>query len=110
MVTVDTFDGSICMLPWPMMEPRNVMEPVWNSHFLGLDEHIVLKEALDDGLDLVAMFLSGTGEDEDVIQVDQNVLIYHVSSHIINQRLEHSGGCEDGCGGRWTQTQRSNRK
>lgn len=48
--------------------------------------------ALQDGLDVVDMFLLGPGKDEDVVQVDKNVAVQHVPKHVIHQGLEHSRG------------------
>ena len=39
------------------------------------------------------MFWGGAGEDEDVIEVDKDEPVQHVTENIIDQSLEHSRGC-----------------
>lgn len=46
---------------------------------LGLYKQRVLQQALEDGLDMIYMFLLATGEDQDVVQVDKHTLVEHVS-------------------------------
>lgn len=42
------------------------------------------------------MLIFGVGEDQDIDQVDKNILVEHVSEHVINQGLEHGWGVGEG--------------
>ena len=59
---------------------------------LGLHEKGVFQEALEDPLDVVNVFLAGTGEDWDVVKVNKDKSIEHVPEHVIHQRLEDRRG------------------
>ena len=48
------------------------------SALLGLDEKAVLQEALDDLTDVLDMFISTSGENQDVIKVQDYKDIQHV--------------------------------
>lgn len=49
--------------------------------FLGLDQQRVLP-LLKSGLNVVDVFLLGTGENEDAVQLDKSILVLHVSEYI----------------------------
>ena len=59
---------------------------------LSFNKQGVLKEALEDGLDMVNVFISGLGEDENVIQVDKDEPVEHVSKNVVYQDLEDGEG------------------
>ena len=52
----------------------------------------ILQEALKDGLDMMDVLLLGPGEDEDVIEINKDISIEHVSEHIIYHCLEDGKG------------------
>lgn len=52
----------------------------------------VLQEALKDGLDMMDVLLLGPGEDEDVIEINKDISIEHVSEHIVHHCLEDGRG------------------
>lgn len=43
---------------------------------------------MEDGLDMMYMFLPHEGEDQDVVHVDEHVLVKHISYLIPNEHLE----------------------
>jgi len=53
------------------------------TRLLGLNEDRVLKKAVQDGLDVMNVFLPGLGEDKDIVQVEKKV-IQHVSEHVVH--------------------------
>ena len=59
---------------------------------LCLDKQLILQKALKDQLDVEQVFLRGAGEDEDVINVDEDEPVQHFTENTIHQSLEHSRG------------------
>ena len=57
---------------------------------LGLNEKEVFQEALEDPLDMVNVFLTEVGEDQDVIEVNKDKPVEHVPEHVVHQGLEDS--------------------
>ena len=55
-------------------------------------KQLVLQKASENLSDVEHMFFGGAGEDEDVIEVDKDEPVHHVTENIINQSLEHSRG------------------
>jgi len=77
----------------PRCNPETIPSRDLELALLGLHEEGVLKEVLQDGLDVVnVMFLLGLGEDQYIIQVNKIEPIKRVSEHVIHQGLENSGG------------------
>ena len=54
-----------------------------------------LQNALEILLDMEHVFLEGAGEDKDVIKVDEDKPIQHVTDNIIHQNVDHSRGVGD---------------
>ena len=71
-------------VPLPMTYPSKESDEMWNSHFSAL----TLQEALENPLEMVNVFILGSGEDQDVIEVDKNKLVNHVSEYVVNKGLE----------------------
>lgn len=59
---------------------------------LSLDENFILQKSLKDQKDVLGVFLNVAGENQDVIQVNKNELIEHVSENIIYEGLEYCRG------------------
>jgi hypothetical protein len=55
-------------------------------------KQLILQKKLKDLPDVEHVFLRGAGEDEDVINVDEDKPFKHVAENIIHQSLEHSRG------------------
>ena len=52
---------------------------------------IVLVQMFQDASDVDLMIFQGIGEDEDIIEVDHNKDVSHVSEDMIHEGLKHSG-------------------
>ena len=52
----------------------------------------VFQEALKNRLDMMDVLLLGLGEDEDVVNINEDIAIEHVPEHIIYQSLEDGRG------------------
>lgn len=60
--------------------------------FLRLDEDIFIQQGAENRSHIGDMVFFRPGKNEDIIQVDKDKLIEHVSEHVINQGLEDSRG------------------
>lgn len=60
--------------------------------FLCFDIKLILQEALEDLTYMTGMVRQGMRKNQNVIKVDKNKLVYHVSQDIIDQCLEN-GRC-----------------
>ncbi len=58
---------------------------------LRLNIQFVLQEALKNLTHMLLMLSGGPGEDQNVIQLDKNKAVNHVTEDVIYQGLEHSG-------------------
>jgi hypothetical protein len=59
---------------------------------LCLHKQLILQKALKDLPGMEHMFLRGAGEDEVVLNVDQDEPVQHVVENIIHQSMEHRRG------------------
>jgi hypothetical protein len=64
----------------------------WNSHFFCFYVKLVLQEALENLLDVEHVFLGGAGEDQDVIEVDEDEPVHHVE-----EQHEPESGTQHAC-------------
>ncbi len=60
--------------------------------FLSLYKQRVLQEPLQDRLNMVDVVLLGPGENQSVIQVDEDMFVKHVAEQVVDQSLEDGGG------------------